>query len=96
MAKSRGWQDLRLISSGRNTFLQDYNSRYESNYGDLHPLIHVFTMKADKIFHFWTSELQYLQGEGQPRHVDMTWPLWNLFDLTPEGRGSDWYPRLDY
>jgi predicted dithiol-disulfide oxidoreductase (DUF899 family) len=21
---------------------------------------------------------------------------WNLFDLTPEGRGTDWYPGLSY
>ena len=31
-----------------------------------------------------------------PRHVDMIWPLWNVFDYTPEGRGKDWYPRLSY
>ena len=30
------------------------------------------------------------------RHVDMLWPVWNLFDLTPEGRGTDWYPKLRY
>ena len=24
------------------------------------------------------------------------WPLWKLFDLTPEGRGTDWYPKLSY
>ena len=24
------------------------------------------------------------------------WPLWNALDLTPEGRGKDWYPKLDY
>ena len=29
---------------------------------------------------------------GQPRHADLTWPLWNLLDLTPEGRGTDWHP----
>ena len=23
-------------------------------------------------------------------------PLWNLFDLTPEGRGKQWYPKLRY
>ncbi len=34
--------------------------------------------------------------EGDPRHVDLLWPLWNLFDLTPEGRGTDWYPKLSY
>jgi predicted dithiol-disulfide oxidoreductase (DUF899 family) len=30
------------------------------------------------------------------RHVDSIWPLWNLFDLTPEGRGTTWYPKLRY
>jgi predicted dithiol-disulfide oxidoreductase (DUF899 family) len=30
------------------------------------------------------------------RHVDSIWPLWNVFDLTPDGRGTDWYPRLGY
>ncbi len=25
----------------------------------------------------------------------MLWPLWNVLDLTPEGRGKDWYPKLD-
>ena len=30
------------------------------------------------------------------RHVDMIWPLWNLFDFTPEGRGKDWHPKLFY
>jgi predicted dithiol-disulfide oxidoreductase (DUF899 family) len=23
-------------------------------------------------------------------------PLWNILDLTPGGRGTDWYPKLDY
>ena len=23
-------------------------------------------------------------------------PLWNIFDLTPEGRETDWYPKLEY
>jgi predicted dithiol-disulfide oxidoreductase (DUF899 family) len=27
----------------------------------------------------------------------MMWPLWNILDLTPEGRGTDdWRPSLDY
>jgi predicted dithiol-disulfide oxidoreductase (DUF899 family) len=30
------------------------------------------------------------------RHVDMIWPLWDLFDFTPDGRGTDWYPKLNY
>jgi predicted dithiol-disulfide oxidoreductase (DUF899 family) len=23
-------------------------------------------------------------------------PLWTLLDFTPEGRGTDWYPKLEY
>jgi predicted dithiol-disulfide oxidoreductase (DUF899 family) len=34
--------------------------------------------------------------DAQPRHGDTLEPLWNLFDLTPEGRGTDWYPDLSY
>jgi predicted dithiol-disulfide oxidoreductase (DUF899 family) len=30
------------------------------------------------------------------RHVDSISPQWNLFDFTPEGRGTDWYPELSY
>src|SRR5438132_971525 len=45
------------------------------------------------------SLLIYLCG-GKPgqdgRHVDIVWPLWNLLDLTPEGRGANWYPKLRY
>jgi hypothetical protein len=26
-----------------------------------------------------------------PGEIDMIWPVWNLFDFTPEGRGKDWY-----
>ena len=32
----------------------------------------------------------------EPCHIDMMWPLWNALDLTPEGRGEDWYPALKY
>lgn len=97
-ASNRGWNNLRLVSANSNTFLKDYHSQYESNWGELHPLIHVFKKKEGKVFHFWTSEMQYTWDEAfpQPRHADMTWPLWNLFDLTPEGRGEEWYPKLQY
>ncbi len=27
------------------------------------------------------------------RHMDMMWPLWNILDLTPEGRGTG-YPDI--
>ena len=23
-------------------------------------------------------------------------PIWNILDMTPDGRGEDWHPKLDY
>jgi len=50
------------------------------------------------IRHFWGSELLYAPTEpGQEyRHVGTIEPLWNLFDLTREGRGTDWDEQLSY
>jgi predicted dithiol-disulfide oxidoreductase (DUF899 family) len=59
-------------------------------------MLNVFVKKDDRVHHFWGSELLYAELDGQPRHVDLLWPLWNIFDLTPEGRGTDWYPKLSY
>lgn len=35
--------------------------------------------------------------EGQhPRHVGTLEPLWNLLDLTRDGRRADWNEQLSY
>ena len=59
--------------------------------------IHVFEKRPDGVHHFYSCELNLLPAEeGQNhRHIDLMWPLWNVLDLTPEGRGS-WYPSLAY
>jgi len=31
-----------------------------------------------------------------PRGAPDLMPLWTILDCTPEGRGTDWYPRLEY
>ena len=60
--------------------------------------VNVFTRHDGEIRHFWSSELLYVPSEaGQdPRHVDLIWPVWSVLDTTPEGRGTDWSPRLEY
>jgi len=54
--------------------------------------------KNKTVRHFYATELLHAKSApGQdPRHVDMIWPLWSLLDFTPEGRGTDWYPKLNY
>ena len=46
----------------------------------------------------WTSELLFApEDPGQnTRHIDHIWPLWNVLDMTPEGRGASWFPKLNY
>jgi predicted dithiol-disulfide oxidoreductase (DUF899 family) len=95
-AREHGWGNLRLLSSANNTYNRDY--RGENAEGNQTPSLNVFTRKDGKIYHFFCTELMFVPGEeGQdPRHVDMIWPLWNLLDYTPEGRGQEWRPKLSY
>jgi len=62
------------------------------------PLLNVFARRKGGIRHQYCSELFFAKSapNQHPRHVDSIWPLWNLLDFTPEGRGRDWYPKLSY
>lgn len=95
-ARDRGWRGLRLLSSAKNDFNRDYFA--ESSDGAQWPMLNVFAKKGGKIHHFYGTELLFGPREASQdhRHVDMIWPLWNALDYTPEGRGTDWYPKLDY
>ena len=60
-------------------------------------MANVFVRRGRSIHHFWGSELMFEQfPTGNTRHIDLVWLLWNVLDLTPEGRGQDWYPALEY
>lgn len=95
-ANNRGWNNLRLLSSNKNSYNTDYFG--ENSKGNQLPALNVFHKTREGIFHFYNTELLYVSPEkGQNgRHVDMIWPVWNLFDMTPEGRGTDWYPKYSY
>lgn len=95
-ARRQDWQHLRFLSSEKNHYNRDYFAE-QAGVGQL-PSINVFVRDKDHIHHFYNSELLYVASEqGQhPRHADMIWPLWNVFDLTPQGRGETWMPRIDY
>ncbi len=95
-ARERNWSRLRLLSSANNTYNLDYQG--ERADGSQWPSLNVFVRRGGKIRHFYQTELLLTRTEpGQNgRHVDMIWPLWNMLDYTPEGRGKDWYPKLAY
>jgi len=95
-ARGREWRNLRLLSSGGTTYNADYFG--EAPDGDQIPAVNVFHQTGGAIHHTYSSELLFAPSEeGQdPRHADLIWPLWNVFDLTPEGRGVVWYSRVAY
>ena len=95
-AQERGWRRLRLLSSGANSYNRDYLAETEA--GHQRPMLNVFHRDGETIRHFWGSELFYAPTDPgeDPRHVGTLEPVWNLFDLTPEGRGTDWDEQLSY
>jgi predicted dithiol-disulfide oxidoreductase (DUF899 family) len=96
-AQERGWRRVRLLSAAGNTYNRDYFG--ETADGEQTPMLNVFVRDGDEIRHFWGSELFFAprDDDQEMRHVDSIWPLWNLFDLTPQGRGTDTdFPKLSY
>ena len=95
-AEGRGWCNVRLLSSFSNTYNHDYFA--ENDKGSQSPILNVFTKTPEGIFHTFATELLFAPSDaGQNmRHVDIIWPVWNMFDFTPEGRGTDWHPKHEY
>jgi len=96
IARQRGWRHLRLLSSSRNSYNAEYGA--EDPNGSQLPALNVFVRRDGEIYHYYNTELLYApRRPGQDgRHVDLIWPVWNMFDYTPEGRGTNWNPRLAY
>ena len=88
-ARERGWRHLRLLSSWNNDYNRDYHAQTPE--GDQVPLLNVFTRDGGGFRHRWGTEMLFApQNEGEEaRHVDLIWPIWNILDMTPGGRGTD-------
>ena len=94
--KERGWRDLKLYSDTDGSFSRDYHG-IDKNGGD-DAAFNVFTRRDGTIRHFWAGEMGMETADpGQdPRGAPDLMPLWTILDVTPEGRGTDWYPKLGY
>ncbi len=92
--KERGWQHLKLYSDPEGDYTRAYVSAEDADI----PALNVFTRRDGTIRHFWSGEMGGKTADpGQdPRGAPDIDPLWTILDFTPEGRGADWYPKLDY
>jgi predicted dithiol-disulfide oxidoreductase (DUF899 family) len=90
----RGWRHLRIVSDTDGDYTRAYVSAED---GDV-PAFNVFTRRDGTIRHFWGGEMSAKTADpGQdPRGAPDLMPLWTILDSTPEGRGVDWYPQLEY
>jgi predicted dithiol-disulfide oxidoreductase (DUF899 family) len=90
--KTHGWPDMPLISDQSGDFTRAYVSTDDEDV----PGFTVLTRKDGKIRHFWSGEIsREMADPGQdPRGAPDIDPLWHLLDMTPQGRKSDWYPKL--
>jgi predicted dithiol-disulfide oxidoreductase (DUF899 family) len=96
-AIERGWRHLRLLSSGGTTYNQDYADEAPDSQQD-NAAFNVFQRKGTLVRHFWGEEMGMETADpGQdPRGAPDAMPLWTMLDMTPQGRGTDWWPQLSY
>ena len=92
--RQRGFDKLPFVSDLSGEYTRTYVNADDADV----PGFTVFTKRDGKVHHFYSGEMSgAMADEGQdPRGAPDLDPLWLMLDITPEGRGTDWYPKLEY
>ena len=91
-ARQRNWYNLRLVSSAGSSFKTDLH--FQDSDEEQFPGVSVFVKSQDgSLRHFYSSSA--IMKVNEYRGLDLLNPVWNLLDLTPDGRG-DWLPSVAY
>lgn len=95
-AAERGWRHLDFVQTVGDDYARDLGLTNDD--GSENPALVVFRRDGDRVRLFWSSAMSGdMADPGQdPRDAPDIASLWSILDLTPEGRGTDWYPRLSY
>lgn len=94
--QERGWRDLDFVQTVGDDYARDLGLINPD--GTENPALVVFRRDGGEVRLFWASEMTLEMADpGQdPRDAPDAAALWSILDLTPEGRGGDWYPKLSY
>src|SRR5262245_45420635 len=93
-ARRQGWNRLRLLSTAEgSTFKYDLGG--EDREGNQDSTISVFTRDSDGAVRHFYSAHPSLAPQIRERGLDLLSPVYNVLDLTLQGRGN-WYASLDY
>ncbi len=95
-AQERGWRDLDFVQTLGDDYAKDIGSLLPGECEE--PSLVVFKRDGDQVRLFWAAEMtREMADPGEdPRLAPDIASLWSVLDLTPEGRGTDWYPKLRY
>lgn len=95
-ARERGWRDLDFVQTVGDDYARDLGLLNPD--GSENPALTVYRRDGDQVRLFWASGMtREMADPGQdPRDAPDIAALWTVLDLTPEGRGTDWYPKLSY
>ena len=95
-ATERGWRHLDFVQTVGDDYARDLGVL--SDDGDESPALVVYRKDGDQVRVFYAAQMPLEAADpGQdPRTAPDIASLWNVLDLTPEGRGGDWYPKLSY
>jgi predicted dithiol-disulfide oxidoreductase (DUF899 family) len=90
----RGFHHLSFYSDTSGDYTRTYVSAADADI----PGLSVFLRRDGALRHFYSGEMSgEMSDPGQdPRGAPDLDPLWTMLDLTPGGRGIDWYPKLQY
>ena len=94
-ARERGWRNLKFYQCVGDEFPKDYRGLAPD--GSEWPSLDVWKKDGNEVRHFWAGESGETADPGEDAHgaPDPTPPR-TILDLTPDRRGTDWYPKLDY
>ena len=92
-ARERGWRNLRFHQVG-DDFARAYRGLEDD--GQESGVLDVWVRRDGEVRHFYAPELAGTQDPGQDPRGAPDDILWTMLDMTPGGRGTDWYPRLSY
>ena len=94
-ARERGWKHLDFYQTVGDDFARDYRALSGDDEG---AAVLVFKRDGDKVRLFWAAEggSETADPGFDPHLAPDPTPLWNILDMTPGGRGKDWYPALAY
>jgi predicted dithiol-disulfide oxidoreductase (DUF899 family) len=95
-ARERGWEHLDFVQTVGDDYARDL--RLINDDGSENPALVVYRRDGDRVRLFWAAEMPGKAADpGQdPRTAPDISSLWSILDLTPGGRGTDWYPKLSY